>query len=113
MADGGTRMTLSSTTSAEACEAERSSVVRILGSIGKAPLLAQCGQSTLRLTPFAHGTPPKAETLRYRVQIPGEGGASFSVQPLAADAPCTATAASQGQAAVYCTRSAQKPLPEQ
>jgi hypothetical protein len=106
MADGGIRMTLTDASSAANCEASRASVTRILTDSGKPPLLARCGPRSLSLTPFAHGTPPEAEALRYRVQVPPEGG--FSVQLLKAGDPCVA--APDATPAVYCARSAQKPI---
>ena len=126
MADGGVRMTLSEADSARACETSRDSVVRILTSSGRPPIQALCGRTRLRLTPFVHGTPAEAEVLRYRVRIPGErpaeggikggrgaeaeggGEAGFTVEPLADNEPCEA--ATEARPAVYCTRSAQRPV---
>ena len=107
MADGGVRLTLSESDNAPACEAARASVVRILSTSGKPPLLTVCGQTDLKLSPFVHGTPASAEVLRYRVEVPAGGG--FVVQPLQADEACTP--APSAQPAVYCTRSAQQPAP--
>ena len=107
MADGSVRMTLSDAESAPACEAARASVVRILSGSGKPPVLTMCGQTDLRLTPFVHGTPASAEVLRYRVELPASGG--FDIKPLQADETCTQ--APKANPAVYCTRSAQKPVP--
>ena len=117
MADGGVRLTLTEADSARACEASRDSVVRILGSTGRPPIRALCGRTALRLTPFMHGTPPEAEVLRYRVRIPGgmppaadaEGsGEAFDIERLDGDEPCQP--APDASPAVYCTRSAQRPL---
>ena len=80
MADGGTRLTLSPAESAEACEATREVLVQVLTEAGKPPILAQCGTSILQLTPYVHGTPPEAETHRYRVEVARSGG--FTVTPL-------------------------------
>ena len=74
--------------------------------IGKPPILAQCGTSILQLTPYVHGTPPEAETHRYRVEVARSGG--FTVTPLGAEAPCAA--APDADPAVHCTRSSQRVL---
>ena len=106
MADGGVRMTLSEADSAQACEASRASVVNILTSTGRPPILARCGQTSLRLTPFVHGTPAAAEVLRYRVRLPADGG--FTIEALTGNEACEA--ATEARPAIYCTRSAQKPV---
>ena len=106
MADGGTRLTLSPAESAEAGEATREVLVQVLTEAGKPPILAQCGTSILQLTPYVHGTPPEAETHRYRVEVARSGG--FTVTPLGAEAPCAA--APDADPAVHCTRSSQRVL---
>ncbi|WP_028601301.1 hypothetical protein [Ottowia thiooxydans] len=104
MADGSTRLTLSEATTAKDCETSRISVTRVLTSMGKPPLLALCGQSDLRLTPYMHGTPAEAEIQRYRVEVPING--NFIVKPLTASESCEST--QKSEPAVYCTRSAQR-----
>ena len=108
LADGGaTRVTLTESESPEDCEASREVVTQILTEAGSAPLAAVCGETDLRLTPFIHGTPPEAETHRYRVEVARSGG--FTVTPLGAEAPCAA--APDADPAVHCTRSGQSVLP--
>ena len=103
-ASGDVRVTLSYAKDATECSANRDAVTTILTEAGHPPLVALCGATDLKLTPFVHGTPPEAETSRYRVELPGTGG--FLVVPLAADAPCKASA--DTDPAVYCAISAQK-----
>lgn len=104
--DGGTRLTLSPADTAEDCAATREVLVQVLTDAGKPPILALCGTSALQLSPYIHGTPPEAETLRYRVDIPRAGG--FTVTPLATDAPCEP--APQADPAIHCARSSQRVL---
>ncbi len=107
-ADGGVRMTLSAAEDAVECEANRDAVVTILSGAGRAPIVALCGQTALRLTPFEHGAKPEEEVHLYRVELPSAGG--YTVTPLAEGEACEpATAADP---AVYCTRSAQEVLAE-
>ena len=106
MADGGTRLTLSPAETTEACMATREVLVQVLTEAGKPPILALCGTSALQLTPYVHGTPPEAETHRYRVEIPRTG--TFTVTPLGPQSPCLA--APDANPAVYCTRSSQQVL---
>ncbi len=107
MAGGDLRVTLSQAEDEAECEANRDAVVTILTDAGRAPLLALCGASDLRLTPFVHGTPPEAEIHRYRIELPAAGG--FTVTHLAAGEICTA--APDAEPAVHCARSGQSVLP--
>ncbi|MFT3688515.1 hypothetical protein [Paenirhodobacter sp.] len=102
MQDGSVRVTLSATDDMVECEANRDAVTTILTGAGRPPILALCGQSDLRLTPFVHGMPESAETNRYRVDLVGE---TFTVTPLAQDAPCREVR--EGARRSYCARSGQ------
>ncbi len=104
--DGGVRMTLTDSDSLAECEASLEVVSQILTEAGSPPLLARCGESALRLTPFVHGTPPEAETHRYRVELPAAGG--LAVRPLGPDEACTP--APEADPAVHCARSGQSVL---
>lgn len=104
--DGGTRVTLTDSDSPADCEASREVVSQILTEAGSPPLLARCGDSALRLTPFVHGIPPAAEIHRYRVELPAAGG--FTVRPLSPGEICTP--APQADPAVHCARSGQSVL---
>lgn len=103
MADDGTRLTLSVYDSSEECEGARDVVMQVLTDAGQEPVVAMCGETDLRVTPYVHGAPRRAEVNRYRVELPAEGG--FAVTPLTdedcADAP-------DADPAVYCTLSAQQ-----
>lgn len=105
--DGGVRMTLTDSDSLAECEASREVVSQILTEAGSPPLLARCGESALRLTPFVHGTPPEAEVHLYRVELPQAGG--FTIAPLAEGEDCTPDTAADP--AVHCARSGQSVLP--
>lgn len=102
MQDGSVRVTLSEAGDMTECEAGRDAVTTILTDAGKPPILALCGESGLRLTPFVHGIPESDETNRYRVEVAGE---DFTVIPLAKDEECRA--AEDGAPRIFCARSAQ------
>lgn len=101
--DGATRVTLTEAEDAATCEANREVVTQILTEAGSPPLVALCGPTDLRLTPFEHGTPPEAEVHRYRVELPKAGG--FTLAPLAGGESCTPDPAADP--AVHCARSGQ------
>ncbi|MDO5622347.1 MAG: hypothetical protein Q4G24_12845 [Paracoccus sp. (in: a-proteobacteria)] len=107
MGDGGTRITLSAADSPEECEARREVLTQVLTHAGQAPLLAICGETALRLSPFVHGVPEQAEVNRYRLTMQGGG---FIVEPLG-DAPCLD--ARDAEPAIWCARSAQIVLPDE
>lgn len=107
-ADGELRVTLSPAADAAECEIDRETVVGILTDAGQPPLVALCGQTALRLTPFVHGAGPAEETHRYRVELPSAGG--YAITPLAEGEACTAR--EHAEPAIYCARSAQAVLPD-
>lgn len=102
MQDGSTRVTLSEAEDIVECEAARDAVTTILTDAGKPPILAICGESDLRPTPFVHGVDESAETNRYRVEVTG---AQFTVTPLAEGEECRE--GEGGNSTVHCARSAQ------
>ncbi len=103
---GATRVTLSEADTLADCEAGRDAVTAILGGAGVEVLAALCGgESTLRVTPFAHGVPPEQEVHRYRVEI---SGTRFVVTPLAEAEACAP--APDAEPAVHCAVSAQTPV---
>jgi hypothetical protein len=104
MAGGDTRLTLTPAETAADCEASREVVTQILTEAGNPPLIAICGETALRLSPFEHGAPPEAEVHRYQVDLPAAGG--FVVLPLAKAAACVP--APDGSR--HCARSAQAVL---
>ena len=103
MQDGSVRVTLSEADDMVECEASRDAVTTILTDAAQPPILAICGESDLRLTPFVHGVPASVETNRYRVEVTGE---TFTVTPLAEGEPCDEAQAADSQ--LYCARSAQQ-----
>ena len=103
MSDGGTRVTLSAYDSPQECEAARDVVTQVLTAAQTEPLVALCGETELRVTPYIHGAPRRAEVHRYRVELPAEGG--FAVTPLT-DEPCEDD--EDADPAVWCTLSAQQ-----
>ncbi|QRZ14231.1 hypothetical protein JWJ88_12075 (plasmid) [Paracoccus methylovorus] len=107
MPGGDVRVTFSHSADADECEAYREVVSGILEEAGNPPLVALCGETDLRVTPFVHGTRPEDEVHRYRVELPSAGG--YQVTPLPAGTACTP--APQANPAVYCARSAQMVLP--
>lgn len=102
-ANGDVRVNLSYLPDAEECEARRDVVTQVLAGAGMEPLQAICGQTSLRLTPFEHGTLDAEEHHRYRVELPGAGG--FAIRPLTADEACEP--APDADPVVYCARSGQ------
>lgn len=104
MQDGSTRVTLSEAEDMIECQASRDAVMTILTDAGRPPIIALCGESDLRLTPFVHGMPEEAETNRYRVEIAAGGG--FVVTALAEAEPCEESQAADSR--IYCARSAQE-----
>ncbi|MCL4068054.1 hypothetical protein M3484_15890 [Pseudomonas sp. GX19020] len=106
--EGDLRVTLSPAADAVECEANRDAVVTILTDAGRPPLVALCGQTGLRLTPFLHGIRPEDETHRYRVKLPESGG--FVVMPLAEGEGCAPGTAAGS--VIYCARSAQSVVKE-
>lgn len=109
MGSGDIRMSLSETEDAEDCEATRQAVVATLATIGRAPMLAVCGETALRLTEFDRRAPAEAVVNRYRVTVPGPGG--YTVEPLSGDAACTP--APEAAPRVFCTLSAQEVIAAQ
>lgn len=103
-ADGAVLATLTSADDAEDCSAKQEVIRQVLESAGITPLVNECGQTELTLTPFDHGAGPEAQIHRYRVDLPEAGG--FTIAPLSADQSCTA--APDANPAIYCTRSAQQ-----
>ncbi|MDO5612707.1 MAG: hypothetical protein Q4G14_05620 [Paracoccus sp. (in: a-proteobacteria)] len=103
MADDGTRITMSSYDSPDACEGAREVVTQVLADAGQEMLVAMCGETDVRVTPYVHGAPRRAEVNRFRVELPQTGG--FTVTPLT-DEPCED--APDADPAVYCTLSAQR-----
>lgn len=103
MQDGSVRVTLSDAEDRVECEASREAVVAILTDAGRPPVAALCGETGLRLSPFAHGVPEDAETHRYRVEIFAND--RFEVTPVAEGQVCVE--AEDADSRVYCGRSAQ------
>ncbi|MDO5705130.1 MAG: hypothetical protein Q4G49_08675 [Paracoccus sp. (in: a-proteobacteria)] len=103
MADDGTRLTLSTYDSPDECEGAREVVTQVLTDAGQEPVVTMCGKTGLRLTPYIHGAPRRAEVNRYRVELPADGG--FTVIPLTDE---TCEDAPDADPVVYCTLSAQQ-----
>lgn len=104
MTGGDTRLTLTPAETHADCEASREVVTQILTEAGNPPLVAICGETALRLTPFEHGAAPEAEVHRYQVDLPDAGG--FEIVPLADTAACVPVP----DGSRLCARSAQAVL---
>lgn len=100
------RVTLSAYDSAEECEAARDVVSQILTEAGQEPQAALCGETGLRVTPYVHGAPRRAEVNHYRIELPAEGG--FTVAALQEGEVCED--AHEADPAVWCAVSAQHPI---
>lgn len=104
MQDGSTRISLSEAEDMVECEASRDAVMTILTDAGRPPIIALCGETELRLTPFVHGVPEDEEINRYRVEI--MEGVRFTVTPLAEGDTCEPSQTAESQ--IHCGRSAQQ-----
>ncbi len=107
--DGEHRLTLVETDNLVDCQETSETLAGILAGAGIDIVVSQCGETSLRLTPFEHGASPEEETHRYRVELANNG--SFDIHPLADQATCSPKA--DANATVYCTRSSQQVITDQ